>query len=184
MCSSDLRIDPVRFISNYSTGTFGYAIAEEAAKRGCRVRLISGPTDLSDPDGVKTVRVETAAEMKREVDKAVRRADCLIMAAAVSDWRVRRPSARKIKRRPGRMALDLVQNPDIIGSIGQDRKKGLFLVGFALETGSLEANALKKLCKKGLDMIVANALGKKAPIFGDNIIDIVIIDRLGNRTRI
>jgi phosphopantothenoylcysteine decarboxylase/phosphopantothenate--cysteine ligase len=178
------KIDPVRFISNHSTGTFGYAIAREAARRGCRVTLVSGPTALGSPRGIRTIRVESAAEMLKAVRKAVRGARCLIMAAAVSDWRVRRRSAGKLKRGRGRMTLELVENPDIIASLGKYRDKGLALVGFALETSSLERNAADKMRRKGLDMIVANKVGRASAAFGDNNIDILIIGRGGQRTRV
>ena len=175
------RIDPVRFISNYSTGTFGYEIAKEAARRCADVVLISGPTALVPPKGVRFIPVESALEMGKVVEKEFGSCDCLIMAAAVSDWRVRAPKSAKIKR-GGRMAkIELVENPDILARLG--RKKGKrVLVGFALETASLEANALKKLKKKNLDIIVANKLTKKSGAFGDITTDILIIDKTGKKT--
>ena len=220
------KIDPVRFISNYSTGTFGYEIAKEAARRGCRVTLVSGPTALENPPKVKTVRVESAREMKAAVEKAVKGADCLIMAAAVSDWRAARPSAKKLKRGSGRVTLELVENPDILAGIaarkidglrrrraypsgltgglrrrraypsgltgGLRRRRayggglirGLKLVGFALETEGVEKNALKKLRKKGLDMIIANEVGKKSSPFGDHSTNIAIMDRRGMKMKL
>jgi phosphopantothenoylcysteine decarboxylase/phosphopantothenate--cysteine ligase len=178
------KIDPVRYISNYSTGRFGYEIAKEAFRRGCRVALISGPAALEAPPGVKVVRVESALEMKSAVERAVNNADCLIMAAAVSDWRPARISAKKLKRRPGRTALELVENPDILAGIGRRKKKGLVLVGFALETDDVERNALGKLRKKGLDMIVANAAGRGAGPFGDNDAHVMIMDRRGMKTEL
>ena len=192
------KIDPVRFISNYSTGTFGYEIAKEAARRGCRVTLVSGPTALENPPKVKTVRVESAREMKAAVEKALKGADCLIMAAAVSDWRAARPSAKKLKRGSGRATLELVENPDILAGIaarkigGLRRRRaypgglagGLRLIGFALETEDVEKNALKKLRKKGLDMVIANEVGKRSSPFGDYNTNIVIMDRRGMRTKL
>lgn len=176
------KIDPVRFISNYSTGVFGYTIAKEAARRGCRVTLVSGPTCLSNPAGVRTVRVESAAEMARAVIKAVQDADCLIMAAAVSDWRPRRASDKKMKRRSGKTVLELIENRDILATIGRSRREGLFLAGFALETEAVEKNALKKLKEKKLDMIIANGISEKKAPFGDNSTNIIILDRIGRRT--
>jgi phosphopantothenoylcysteine decarboxylase/phosphopantothenate--cysteine ligase len=190
------RIDPVRFISNYSTGAFGYEIAREAAARGYRVTLVSGPVSLEPPGGVSVVNVESARQMKDAVEKAVKGADCLVMAAAVSDWKARRPAARKLKRGAGRAALELVENPDIVAGIGRRRGreaggvagKGpggrLRIVGFALETDDLEKNALAKLRKKGLDVIVANSAGARSNPFGYNRVDIVILDRAGRRTRV
>lgn len=176
------KIDPVRFISNYSTGTFGYEIAREALRRGCRVTLVSGPTSLAAPQGVKFVGVETAAEMRRAVLKNIKNGDCVIMAAAVSDWRVRRPSAAKIKRkRESERVLELVENPDILREI-RKRKAPAALVGFALETEGLRGNALKKLKEKNLDMIVANRLGRGSSAFGDKKTDVLMIDRFGRET--
>jgi len=171
------RIDPVRFISNYSTGTFGYEIAREARARGCAVTLVSGPAHLKPPAGVKFVAVETAEEMKRAVLK--NKADCVIMAAAVCDWRIKNPSDTKIKKDGKKRLLELAENPDILKELG--RKKRGVLVGFALETGELEKNALKKLKEKNLDIIVANRLGKEKKLFGSNAIDIFILDHKGER---
>jgi phosphopantothenoylcysteine decarboxylase/phosphopantothenate--cysteine ligase len=173
------KIDPVRFISNYSTGVFGYEIAKEASRRGCRVTLVSGPTALENPPFVKMIKVKSALEMKAAVEKAVKGADCLIMAAAVSDWRVERPSAKKLKRGSGKISLRLVENPDILAGIATNDKRKLLLVGFALETGVAERNALKKLKQKKLDMIVANSIGKGSDPFGYNNTDIMIYDKRG-----
>lgn len=177
------RIDPVRFISNYSTGTFGYEIARQARRLGHAVTLISGPTGLKAPSGVKFARVESAAEMRRAVLRHFRSSDCLIMAAAVSDWRPAAVAAGKIKKGAAVKSLRLMTSPDILKELG--RKKGpRVLVGFALETEGLESNALKKLEDKNLDIIVANKLTSKKTVFGNKKTDIVIIDRLGNTTRL
>ena len=114
------KIDPVRFISNYSTGTFGYEIAGEAARRGYDVTLVSGPTCLEVPAGVKRVMVESAIEMRREVRKKSRQAGCVIMAAAVCDWKIRSPSRDKIKRHGGFKKLELEKNPDILQELGKE----------------------------------------------------------------
>jgi phosphopantothenoylcysteine decarboxylase/phosphopantothenate--cysteine ligase len=174
------RIDPIRFISNYSTGTFGYEIAKEAGRRGHAVTLISGPTALEIPKGVKSVRVESALDMKRAVERAFAKADCIIMAAAVSDWRVRDVVSAKMKRRSGRKRLELAENPDILAELGK-KKGGKVLVGFALETEDLEKNALKKLREKNLDLIVANRLNRKSTVFGDRFLDILMLDRFLNK---
>jgi phosphopantothenoylcysteine decarboxylase/phosphopantothenate--cysteine ligase len=173
------RIDPVRFISNYSTGTFGYEIAAEAARRSYDVTLISGPACLKPGRGIKLVEVESALEMRREVKKRAKKARCIIMAAAVCDWRARFTAQNKIKRKGGRKTLELIENPDILQELGK-KKKGI-LIGFALETEALEINALAKLKKKNLDIIVANKLTKKSALFGDKLTNILVIDRLGHK---
>ena len=177
------RIDPVRFISNYSTGTFGYAIAKEAKRRKLAVTLVSGPTALKAPNGVKFISVESSLDMRRAVSKEFKKADCVIMTAAVADWRPVYSAKKKIKKSP-RKTIELVENPDILAEIGS-KKKNRIAVGFALETENLERNALKKLKDKNLDLIVANRLKlPNANIFGDKAINVVTVDRFGNRTRI
>ena len=177
------KLDPVRFISNYSTGTFGYELAREALRRGHRVVLISGPTHLDAPKGAKLVRIESALEMRKAVMSRLKQADYIIMAAAVSDWRPVKASYRKIKRSSNRISVEMVENPDILSEIGM-RKAGRVVAGFALETENLEKNAIKKLLAKNADIIVANGLKKKVSVFGNKAIDIVIIDRLGNKTSV
>lgn len=174
------QIDPVRFISNYSTGSFGYALAHEALRRGLKTVLISGPTALQAPRRAKVIGVESALEMRRAVLKELRGARCLIMAAAVSDWRVERPAQRKIKRAGGKAVLRLVENPDILAEAVR-RKRGAVVAGFALETEDVGRNALRKLRSKGADIIIANRLTPGNRLFGDNIIDIMILDRTGKR---
>jgi phosphopantothenoylcysteine decarboxylase/phosphopantothenate--cysteine ligase len=148
-------IDPVRYIGNRSSGQMGYAIAAAASQAGARVTLISGPVSLAPPPGVTIVPVETALDMERAVHEAIRDADILVMAAAVSDYRVAQASDQKIKKDPGTTTLDLrlVQNPDILAGIKQP---GLLKVGFAAETNDLLENAARKLAAKGLAMLVAN----------------------------
>lgn len=176
------KIDPVRFISNYSTGVFGYQIAKEAKRRGLTVVLVSGPTDLEAPGGVKLVNVESSLDMRRAVLAEFKKADCVVMTAAVADWRPAYSARRKIKKSP-RKTIELVENPDILAELGS-KKNGKIAVGFALETENLEKNALKKLKDKNLDLIVANRLSGKANIFGDRRIDVVTVDKYGNRVRI
>lgn len=176
------RIDPVRFISNYSTGTFGYEIAKEAKRRRCSVTLISGPTNLKPPGGIKFISVEATTDMRKAVLANFSKADCVIMAAAVADWRPEYSAKRKIKKSQ-RKTIELVENPDILAEIGA-RKKGKIIVGFALETENLERNALKKLKDKNLDLIAANRLTKKDSVFGDKTINLVTIDKFGNKARI
>ncbi len=173
------RIDPVRFISNYSTGTFGYKIAEEARDRGCRVVLVTGPVSITPPSGIKTIRIESATEMQKAVKAWSGKADYIFMAAAVSDWRVRNPKKAKIKKSGGGITLELKENPDILKALG--KRKTYRLIGFALETGNLAENAAKKLKSKGLDIIVANRLTKSYKLFGDNKIDVLMMDKYGGR---
>lgn len=148
-------IDPVRYIGNRSSGQMGYAVATAARRAGARVTLISGPVTLAPPSGVAIVPVESAREMEVAVHTATREADALVMAAAVSDYRVAEASNRKIKKEPGSSTLDLhlVQNPDILAGVNQP---GLLKIGFAAETDDLLENAARKLASKGLAMLVAN----------------------------
>jgi phosphopantothenoylcysteine decarboxylase/phosphopantothenate--cysteine ligase len=176
------KIDPVRYISNYSTGMIGYEIAGAAKSRGLSVTLVSGPTSLKAPKGVRLVRVESADDMRKAVLKLLTWSDCLIMTAAVADWRPRHSAGRKMKK-PGARLIELVENPDILAEVGRLKKERI-AVGFALETENLEKNALKKLKDKNLDIIVANRLTPKRGVFGDKALDVVIIDRFGILTRI
>jgi phosphopantothenoylcysteine decarboxylase / phosphopantothenate---cysteine ligase len=161
-------IDPVRFISNPSTGKMGFALAKVARRRGAQVTLITGPTHLEDIYGVTTLRITSAKDMEREVLKAFPRASIVVKAAAVSDYRPAETAPVKIKRR-GRpdLQLTLIQNPDILKRLGE-RKRKQFLVGFAAETDDLIRNALEKVKEKNLDMIVANPIGKPDAGFGSD----------------
>ncbi len=148
-------IDPVRFISNRSSGRMGYAIAEAAAKRGATVSLVSGPTDLTPPPGTEFVRIETAEEMRRAVAARFDRADAVIMAAAVADFRPKAIEKKKIKKLNKAPSIEFERTTDILKELGKT-KKGQILVGFALETEDLAENAKAKLEEKGLDLIVGN----------------------------
>jgi phosphopantothenoylcysteine decarboxylase/phosphopantothenate--cysteine ligase len=176
------KIDPLRFISNYSTGAFGYAIADEARRRGCLVTLVSGPTALTPPAGVRCIRVESARDMRKAVLREFPSADCVIMAAAVADWRARFRK-EKIKRGRGRISLGLAENPDILADLGR-RKADKVLVGFALETEDLRKNAGAKLREKHLDLIIANRHRETSPAFGDGAATVLMIDRFGNETNV
>lgn len=171
-------IDPVRFISNSSTGFFGYQIASEAIRRGHKVTLISGPTHLAPPRGARFIPVTSALEMKREVGKFFPKCDCLIMSAAVSDYRPVRIHPGKIKKSKSRLTLKLERNPDIL-SIAAKNKRGRLLIGFALETDDLKKNAGRKLEAKNLDCIVAASINKREHPFGDRKIRVLIISRSG-----
>lgn len=172
------KIDPVRYISNYSTGTFGYALAGQAEKMGHNVVLVSGPVALEKPKGVKLLKVESALDMRRHVLKEAKKADCVIMAAAVADWRPLKTAKNKIKKTEGPGILKLVRNPDILKELARS-KKGKILVGFALETEDLLKNSQKKLREKGLDIIIANKLSGSHDVFGKKPAKISILDRFG-----
>lgn len=155
-------IDPVRYISNRSSGKMGYAVAEAAAKRGADVVLISGKTNLCPPlagNKIRTEQVTSAADMKKAVFAEYDDCDVVIMAAAVADYRVDRPSADKIKKNENELVLKLVKNPDILKELGAEKQHRI-LVGFAAETQNLQEYAKKKLQEKNLDMIVANDVSR------------------------
>jgi phosphopantothenoylcysteine decarboxylase/phosphopantothenate--cysteine ligase len=147
-------LDPVRFISNRSSGKMGYAIAEAARRRQHDVRLISGPATMTPPRGVTTIRVTTGDEMHDAVRRAVRDCDVLVMCAAVSDYKPAIRSARKIKKRKSAFALKLVPVRDILASL--PKRHDYLVIGFAAETHDLKENATKKLREKNCDAIVAN----------------------------
>ena len=157
-------IDPVRFLSNYSTGTMGYEIAAAGAREGFSVCLVSGPVNLAPPPGVEVVKVATAAEMKEKVFERLDGCACLIMAAAVCDFRPEKTEERKIKKRES-LTISLVKNPDILGEIG--KREGMLKVGFALETDNPLENALGKLKAKALDLIILNTRRPGEEAFGD-----------------
>lgn len=158
-------IDPVRFVSNASSGKTGYAIAEEAARRGAAVTLVSGPTNLPDPFGVTTRRVLTALDMQAACEDAFGEADVVVATAAVSDFRPADPSAQKVKKDAAPSAVEFVRNPDILAGMGQ-RKDGRVLVGFAAETGDVIEYAKGKLASKSLDLVVANDVSDPGLGFG------------------
>ncbi len=169
-------LDPVRVITNRSSGKMGYAIAEAARDRGARTALVTASTSLPDPVGVEVVRVGTAAEMREAVLKASRGADALIMAAAVSDYRPVIPAAgQKMKKGASQWVVELTQNPDILTDVSGPRVK----VGFAAETDDLIPNARRKLIEKSLDLIVANDVSAPDRVFGADETKVVIIDRGG-----
>jgi phosphopantothenoylcysteine decarboxylase/phosphopantothenate--cysteine ligase len=159
-------IDPVRFVTNPSTGKMGYAVARAAEHRGARVILVSGPASLPEPLGVATVRVKSALEMRDAVLALADEADIVIKSAAVSDYRPENPAEHKIKKTEGGVLLEMVRNPDILLELGKRKRSGQVLVGFAAETQNLEAYAREKLEKKNLDLIVANLVGKPDSGFG------------------
>ncbi len=151
-------IDPVRFIGNRSSGKTGFYIAEEAARRGADVTLVTGPTHLRDPFGVHTVRVTTAVEMHAVAMEAYETAQVVVASAAVSDFRPAVPSAEKTKKEDAPSAVELVRNPDILAEMGAAKGERT-LVGFAAETSEIVAHAREKLAAKSLDLVVANDVG-------------------------
>src|SRR4051812_5343978 len=148
-------LDPVRFLSNPSSGRMGWAVAEAARDRGARVTLIAGPVELRPPPGVKLVNIVSADDLAREVDAHLDGTRVVIMAAAVSDQRPAARSAQKAKKKPGDETLTLVRTPDVLAGLGAREQKPL-LVGFAAESENVERNAQEKLVRKNLDLIVAN----------------------------
>lgn len=153
------EIDPVRFVSNHSSGKMGYAIARAARRRGAEVVLVAGPTCLDDPWGIETVRVCSAAEMRDAVMERFTASTVIVKAAAVADYRPRSRAAGKIKKSADALVLELEKNPDILAEVGSV-KGDRVLVGFAAETGELVENARKKLTGKNLDLVVANDIGQ------------------------
>lgn len=174
------RIDPVRFIGNFSTGKMGYAIADEAAARGADVTIVSGPVAVrpSDSEAVKVVSVESAREMLTATQERVADADIVILAAAVADYAPAHPADHKIKREKSADAptLELVKNPDIARTLGAEKRDNQIFVGFALETDDADANGRAKLTAKNLDMIVVNSLADAGAGFGTDTNVVTIID--------
>ncbi len=171
-------LDPFRFISNPSSGKMGFALARAARERGGEVALISGPVGLDPPPGVELVPVTSARRMRDEVFRRLPGAGAVIMAAAVSDYRPARYSRKKLKKSGGRVSLDLVRNPDILGELG--RKKGeVVLVGFSAETENIVDNAAEKLKSKNLDLIVGNDISAPGSGFAAETNRAVVIDRTG-----
>lgn len=168
-------IDPVRHIGNRSSGKMGYAVAEAARDRGAEVVLIAASTSLPDPAGMTVTHVQTASQMKKAVDKAVSKADALIMAAAVADYQPKTTAKSKIKKDSPTLTLELVRTPDIISEV-----KGNFIkVGFAAESEDVIANARKKLKSKGLDLIVANDITSPESGFEVDTNKVTILSRDG-----
>lgn len=158
-------VDPVRFISNPSSGKMGFAVARAAEYRGGEVTLIAGPTHLPDPNNVKVIRIQTAREMAQAVFENMEDSDIIIKTAAVSDYRPKDPSTQKIKKEKGELVLYLERTQDILKEIGR-RKMKQILVGFAAETENLEQHAETKRVEKNLDIIVGNIVGEPSSGFG------------------
>lgn len=177
------RIDPVRFIGNFSTGKMGYAIAEECAARGAEVTLISGPTALSvTHPGIRLIKVESANEMYEAAVNLFPHMDAAILSAAVADYRPEHTADEKMKRTEGKnISITLIPNPDIAAALGKMKKSGQLLIGFALETTDEEENARKKMEKKNMDYIILNSLKDEGAGFGYDTNKITILSRNGEK---
>lgn len=171
--------DPVRYVSNPSSGKMGYALAQEAADRGAQVTLISGPTSLPDPPGVMVQRVITAREMHRAVMRHVKTADAVILAAAVSDYRPSSQEPQKRKKSSTSVHATLIPNPDIATAVCEKKSPHQIVVGFAAETRDLVRQAKQKLATKGFDMIVANIVGQADSGFQSDYNKVTLIDKRG-----
>jgi phosphopantothenoylcysteine decarboxylase / phosphopantothenate---cysteine ligase len=176
-------IDPVRFISNRSSGILGYAIAEAAQKKGYRVILISGTTSLPRPRGVEFIAIETARELEKVLLDRFPQADILFMASAVCDFRPVRKATHKIKRK-GECTITLTANADILKKVATRKKKKQIVCGFCIESRDLIRSAHRKLRVKALDYIVATSVGSGADPFGNATMDPVIIDSAGTTREI
>ena len=173
------KIDPVRFISNHSTGKMGYAIAKNCMLRGANVTLVTGKTSIEPPKFVKVINITSAEEMFRAVTEEFEEQDIVIKAAAVADYRPKNPADEKVKKKDGELSIELERTQDILGYLG-DHKKEQFLCGFSMETENMIENSRKKLWKKNLDMIVANNLKQAGAGFGvdTNVVTIITKDEV------
>lgn len=173
-------IDPVRFISNHSTGKMGYAVAENAMERGARVILVTGEVQLPPPPFVEMIRIQSAQDMYEAVMAHKDEADIIVKAAAVADYTPLTKSDGKIKKKDGELNLSLVRTKDILKELGKTKREGQFLCGFAMETEDLLENAKKKLLSKNADMIVANSLRVEGAGFGTdtNVVTFVKQDEI------
>jgi len=174
------NIDPVRFLSNYSSGKMGYAIANEALRQGAKVVLVSGPVNINAPAGVELISVKTAAEMHQVCVDKFADADMAIMAAAVADYRPKDAAEKKIKKSDDEISITFVKNPDILADLGRMKKAGQILGGFALETDHELENAKQKLHNKKADFIVMNSLRDANSAFGYDTNKISVIHASGD----
>ncbi len=169
-------IDPVRFFSNHSSGKMGYAIATEGTRRGAEVILVSGPSALAPPPGVRLVRVESALEMHDAVMEHLEEMDVIVKAAAVADYRPSETHRHKMKKMAGPLSIEMSRNPDICELVGRRKRADQVLVGFAAETENVEANALSKLRTKNMNLIVANNIGEEGAGFEGDTNIVTFID--------
>ena len=175
------KIDPVRFIGNYSSGKMGFAIAEECAERGAEVTLVSGPVSLKCSSTINRIDVESCEEMYNAATKEFKNQDAAILCAAVADFRPEKTAERKIKREKDDLFLKLSPTKDIAASLGQLKSEKQKLIGFALETDNEECNAKKKLKKKNLDFIVLNSTRNEGTTFQSDFNKISIISENGKK---
>ncbi|MDH5225171.1 MAG: bifunctional phosphopantothenoylcysteine decarboxylase/phosphopantothenate--cysteine ligase CoaBC [Actinomycetota bacterium] len=175
-------IDPVRFLGNHSSGRMGVAVAAEAARRGADVRLVMGPGTVSPPTGVSVDRVLSAEEMRAAVFAHLEAADAVVMAAAVADFRPKQIASEKLKKDLGAPELTLEPTPDILRELGEARRPGTVLVGFAAETSDVEAAGRAKLASKGADLLIANEVGRPGTGFGGETNHAAILDADGPNT--
>ncbi|AIM17652.1 bifunctional phosphopantothenoylcysteine decarboxylase/phosphopantothenate--cysteine ligase CoaBC [Neobacillus sedimentimangrovi] len=177
------KIDPVRFISNHSSGKMGYALAAEAKRQGANVILVSGPVGITPPDGVELIKVESAEDMFNAVMENFESADVIIKTAAVADYRPKYVYDQKVKKQDGDTTIELERTKDILFELGQ-RKKNQLLVGFAAETNNVVDYAKKKLIKKNADMIIANNVKVEGAGFGTDTNIVTIVKKDGSITEL
>jgi phosphopantothenoylcysteine decarboxylase / phosphopantothenate---cysteine ligase len=177
------KIDPVRYITNHSTGKMGYAVAEAARNAGAKVILVSGPTNLSCPNGVERINVESAADMYKAVLAHFDTTDIVIKSAAVADYRPKTAYDHKVKKKPGEAVIELERTKDILFELGL-KKKDQILIGFAAETNNIEEYANKKLLAKNADMIVANNVKTDGAGFGTDTNIVTLFKRDGSNTKL
>ena len=175
-------IDPVRILTNRSTGTMGAAVAKEALRRKHRVSCVVGPCPQKPLKGARWISVENSRQMAQQLRQLFPHCDAFVMAAAVSDYRLKRPLARKLKRKT-HLILSLEATPDIVGELS--RKKGKrYIVGFALESAGLLRQARRKLKEKRLDFLVANQVNGTGHPFGDRPVSVILLDKEGHQTKL
>lgn len=174
-------VDPVRFITNHSTGKMGYAIAENCMRRGAEVTLVSGPVQIAPPLCVRLIPVVTAADMASAVKECYQEQDIIIKTAAVADYRPAHPADEKVKKKDAESVLELERTEDILAYLGAHRRDGQFICGFSMETENMLENSRAKLAKKNVDMIVANNLKVAGAGFGTDTNVVTIITKDDNR---
>ena len=172
-------IDPVRYITNHSTGKMGYAIAKHCMQRGAEVTLVTGKTELAKPMFMNVIEIETAQEMFEAMKSCYEEQDIIIKSAAVADYRPANVAAEKMKKKDGDMCIQLERTTDILGYLGQNKKPGQFLCGFSMETKNMLENSKEKLIRKNLDMIVANNLKQQGAGFGTDTNIVTLITKEG-----
>ncbi len=171
------KIDPVRYITNHSTGKMGYAIARAAMLRGAKVILVTGKTSLTPPPFVRVIETESAEDMYNAVMSNAGFADIIVKAAAVADYRPKNPADNKIKKKDGDMRIELERTKDILKTLGQNRRENQFICGFSMETENMVENSREKLYKKNVDMIAANNLKTEGAGFGTDTNAVTFITR-------